>query len=671
MTDRLHIDIETFSESDLKAEGLFKYAEHPSTDLTVVCWALGDGPVNVWMPWKKIPLSLFDAIAPFMDEGGALVMGKCIPAMLEVALEEEDIAAHNAQFERVVLNSTAGKKHGVPEIRIVDTICTMAKCAVHGLPQALEHAANALGTYPKSKAGANEMRYFAKPRKNGTRATPYDEPKRYVSMVKYCIDDVKAERDLDNNIPDLSDRETLVYQLDQRINQRGVYVDIANVENANVLVNQYKAKLVKICETETGFRPSQTGKLADWIRENGYPQLPNLQAPTVVEALRSDNCPPQIKRILKLYSTHNMKAVTKFKAMARAVAADGRLHGMFQYYGAGPGRWSSRIVQLQNMLRPVIKNVDEAIDAMWLQDMDEVRATNPNVDLMKILASCTRGMLIAAPGRDLMSYDFAQIESRISAWLAGAEWKLKAFREDKIKIYNITGAMMFGVHHSQIVDDGENQMYSAAKVGELACGFQGWAGAIEEMARKQDMKLTIDPVDIASRWREANVEQVALWQQLDDAATWAVSHKGKAYCIPNKKIAFKVVGRWLYMLLPSRRKIAYLDPEIGKNKNGDECATYMGTNTYTRKWERVNGYGGRWLNNACEGIGRDLLVSGLLNMEEVGYKTNMTVHDEGVFEVDEDFGSDEEAMRLMTIPLRWADGLPVKCDGWRAKRYRK
>jgi len=665
---KVHIDIETFSEANLKTEGLYRYAQHPSTDLSVLCWAEDDGPVNVWMPWKNLPQKIFNELE--LEVEGALLQGHLIPQVLQLTVEKAKIAAHNAQFERVVLNNSAGIRHSVPHIRIENTICTMAKAAVHGLPAALEHAAKALGTFPKRESGANEMRYFAKPRKDGTRPTPYDETDRFITLVRYCIDDVKAERDLDKHIPDLTEREQSIYFLDQKINERGIGVDIESVENAMAIRDEYKEKLAELCHTQTGYKPTQTGALAEWIRANGYPQLKNLQAPTVDEVVKDSRCPDNIKKLLRLFSTYNMKAVTKFDAMLRAVCDDGRLHGMLQYYGAGPGRWSSRIVQLQNMMRPVIKDADNAIEELRERNLGWLRWLYHGTDVMKVLASCTRGMLVAGEGKDLMAYDFAQIESRIQAWLAGAEWKLKFFREGKIKIYNATGSLMFGIKPEEVVDSGEDQLYTAAKIGELACGYQGWAVAIEKFARQMGIKLNMDPADIAGKWREANSEQVQLWYDLTETAMYAVKHPGEAYAIPNKKIMFKVEGRWLYMRLPSGRRIAYLDPEVQMGDRGEEV-TYMGIDTYSRKWTRVSAYGGKWLQNACEGIGRDLLVSGLMNMEDKGYKTTLTVHDEGVFEVPEGFGSDEEAMRLMTVPLEWADGLPVKCEGWRGKRYRK
>lgn len=673
---KIHIDIETYSEEDLKAAGLYRYAEHPSTDLTVVNWAVDDSPVHIWIPWD-LPQEYCDKIrqalliAPEYD-GGDIFFGSNCPVELAKALEaagDAEIAAHNAQFERVVLNGPAGQRHGVPKLRIEQMLCTMAKCAVHGLPQALEHAANALGSHPKQKENASAMRYFAKPRndKEKTRPTPVDEFEKFIFMVRYCIDDVKAERDLDVNIPDLTEREMEIYRLDQRINERGVKVDLEMIDDAQFLTAEYKKQLEKFCVKMTGLKPSQTGKLGEWVRANGYPTLANLQAPTVKEALDDPACPDTIKKVLRCYTTHTMKAVAKYDAAERAVCSDGRIRGMFQYYGAGPGRWSSRIVQLQNMLRPVIKDVDLAIQAMRERSLNWIRWLWQGVDAMKVFASCTRGMLIAGEGKDLMAFDFAQIESRIQAWLAGATWKLEFFRsKSEFKIYHMTGAQMFGCKPEEVVDKGEDQKYTAAKIGELACGYQGGSAAIEKMARQMGMNLTVDSEWIKALWRAANQDQVQLWYDLEEACRYAIENPGKAYSTAGGKIMFKVVGRWLYMRLPSGRRLAYLDPEMT-----EEGITYMGIDTYTRKWKRVQTYGGKLLQNACEGIGRDLLVCGLFEMENAGYATIITVHDEAVFEIDKHFGSEEEAVRLMTIPRKWAAGLPVACDGWRAKRYQK
>lgn len=400
---KLHIDIETYSEADLKEVGLYRYAEDPSTELTVVCYAFGDGPVHVWLPYYRwdLPRQVIDGIKARkeFDEGAYIEVGMVPPVRLlsEVKLGMQ-VAAHNAQFERVVLNGEAGRKVQLaPFIDIEQTVCTMAKCRTQGLPAALEDAARALGTHPKMATGKNDMRAFASPRRKESepRWTPANDPERFVRLVAYCIDDVKAERDIDNALPDLSESEQQVYFMDQRMNDRGVAVDLESVAHAKYLIETYKAELDAECIKLTGVRPSQRAKIADWIRANGWPALTDMQADTVARLTKNPEVPENCRQVLKIYSTAAMTAVAKFDTIEKMVCKDGRLRGMFQYHAAGPGRWSSTGVQLQNLMRPVIENANEAIDLLPARDLRSFRALY-DVDPMKVFASLVRGMLVAA-----------------------------------------------------------------------------------------------------------------------------------------------------------------------------------------------------------------------------------------------------------------------------------
>lgn len=682
MSDRVHLDVESFSEVDLKAAGLYVYAEHESTDLVVASYAWNAGPVNVWLPWVEIPETVLTALRERAPKGTVFHTGPFVPTALRIYALDPAVkfVAHNAAFERIVLSGPAGKRYDLPPIPIERWVCTMAKAAVHGLPHALANAAAALGTFPKREVGVNDMRYMSKPRQNGTRPTAAEEPERLIQTTLYNIDDTLAERDLDNHIPNLTPAEEQIYFLDQRVNDKGVRIDQPAIRDIMYLVDQYKEKLAAWCKTTTGFTPTQTGKLAEWIRDpakGNYAKLTDLQAPTVVECLADESCPALTKKVLRCYSIVGGKAASKFDAMLRSVAKDGRVHGMFQFYGASPGRWSSRIINLQNMLRSLLswQQVDLAIKACKLRNLDYIKSLFDELDPMKVFGTCTRGMLIPEDDKDFIDCDFSQIESAIQAWLAGSEWKLQVIRDGKMKVYNATGAIMFGVRAEDVVDKGEAQMYTAAKIGELACGYQGWEKAIVKMARQRGIKLTMDPAEIASRWREANPRQVQLWYDLNEAAVAAVQNPGKAYAIPNKKIMFKVESppcappgkSWLYMRLPSGRRIAYFQPRIDE----EGSVTYEGVDTDTRRWMTVHTYGGKELQNACEGIGRDLLANGLQRMEAAGYHAVMHAHDAGTFEVASGEGSLEEAKRLIATPCSWAEGLPVRASGWRGKRYRK
>lgn len=670
----LHLDYETFSRADLKETGSHRYAEDESTDFTSVAYSGPTGPVHLWCPWASVPEQALRAIREQADQGAQIHVGLHAPELLRKAMDDQKIliGAHNAQFERVITNGNAGDLHDLPFLDIERFKCSMASAAVYGLPHGLDDASKAIGSYPKKANDAWAMRYFSKPRKDGSRPTPTDEPDRFVKLALYNIDDVKAERDLASKIPAITPQEEQVYFLDQKINERGVLVDLESVKNMQFLIDTYREVLVDLCRKATGFNPTQNGAISAWIRANGYAALPDLQAPTVAELLERDEVPGNIKEVLRIYSTYAGKAVSKYESMPLAVCKDGRLRGLFKYYGAGPGRWSSHIVQLHNLLRPLINDPDVAIDLARLRSLSAFMDMY-ELDPMKVIASCTRGMLVSAPGNDFISFDFSQIEAIIRTWLAGDESMLQVFREGRVKSYKVQGSKMFGMPIDQIVDLGEKQLYTAAKIGDLACGFQGWEAAVKKMARQMGIKLTLDPADIAGRWREANPRVVRLWRDLEDAAIMALEKPGEAYVIPNRRVAFKVVDRWLYMRLPSGRKIAYLDPEVRESDRDPSRrqVRYMGVDTDTRRWMKVSAYGGKWLQNATEGIGRDFLVNGLQNMEAGGYETVATVHDQGLFEVPEGFGSMSEASRLMTRELSWADGLPVKADGWRAKRFKK
>lgn len=634
---KCHLDLESFSEQDLKAGGLYRYAEHPSTEILCICYAFDDEDVQLWKPTDTFP----DQLVQYIKAGG-------------------QIRAHNAAFERIVLNGTAGQKIGFPPLQIGQMVCTMAKCAVHGLPHALGDAATALGTYPKAATGINAMRALCKPRSGKERRYALDDPK-YQELYAYCADDVRAERDLDKHIPDLTAAEQKIYELDQLINDRGIAIDLAAIANAQVLVTKYKEHLKSLCLKLIGLTPGQNGKIAEWIRANGYPQLVDMTAPSVITAAADPGCPEPVRKVLKLYSTFGMKAVAKYTAMENAVCADGRLHGMFKFYGAGTGRWSSTIVQLQNLFRPVIKDTDVAIEAFTPRCLDWIRVLY-DVDPMKVLSSCVRGMLVSSEGKDILALDFASIEARIVAWLAGQLDILAVFAGHG-KIYEYTASRIYRIAMETV----DSKQRFIGKVAVLALGYQGGVNAFKKMAKTFGVDIPEQEAEVIKvEWREANPYVVQLWYDLEQAAIAAINNPGKAFAIPNKKIMFKVDGQWLYMRLPSGRKLAYFKPEI------IDQVTYLGIHTLTRQWCRVDTYGGKLLQNACEGIARDLLVNGMFWAERLGYPVIGSVHDEIIMEKDEGFGSLEEvSSAIVGFKPEWAEGLPVAAEGFRAKRYRK
>lgn len=698
----VHLDIETYSECDLGSAGVYRYAEHPSTQVLCFSYAFSDLPTNVWS-WRP---------------------GDPLPARLVQHIESGgELRCHNAQFERVVLNGVAGQAIGFPHISIEQCVCTMAKMAAHGLPRALGDAAEALGASPKSIEGKIVMLQLCKPRKKHPdgRYTPENSPEKFAILYKYCEADVEAEADIDSRVPDLSAEEQQVYVLDQKINQRGIAIDLKAIADIKAVIETYKAFLAAELQKYTGCAPTQRAKIADWIRANGYPGLTDMQAETVKALAKNPNIPGPVKRVLSIYSTYNMKAVMKYDAMLDAVCADGRIRGMFLFLGAGTGRWSSLIVQLQNLFRPLIDDPDVAIAAFASRDLDWIRSLY-GLDPLKVAASCVRGMLIAGPERDLLFPDFVGIESRGNAWLFDEEWKLEVFRKQDAKTgpdsYAVAYARAFDVPVKEITK--KDPRRQIGKVMELALGYEGGVGAFVTMVATYGIDLVemtkavlpVIPADVRESadwmwhnmpqtrndldydtfiacdslkrmWRTMHPRIVQGWKNLKSAAEQAVQFPGRVFEIPNGKIKFKVQDGWLYMRLPSGRRIAYFKPRwipphertnlLGETEIIPGEMRYWGVDTYTRQWKELTTYGGKLCENAVQALSRDLLVNAMFKLEAAGYPIIGTVHDEIICEIDNKYDDRvfEHAAIVMTEVPAWAAGLPVDVDGHVAKRYRK
>lgn len=772
-----HVDIETFSEEDLKSAGLYRYAEHESTELLCLSYRFDKSAPTLWIPLEdhEIPRDVLLGVRQRVAPGTVIVTSRNVPNDLVTHIEAGgEVRAHNAQFERVVLNGTAGKKLNFPRIKIERTVCTAAKMAAAGLPRALGDAAAALGSHAKDDSGRISMLQISKPKKPSakdpaTRWTLDNAPDKFLDVYTYNVDDVLAECGVDAAVPDLPASEQEVYWLDQRINDRGVATDLEGIDNVKSLINEYKnflelamekatrpddmlptcehcrgtKRVEKIlrkkptgiyleCEACKGLKPTQRDKIADWIRENGFPNLLDMQAETVKKLVKREDVPEQVKHVLRIYSTYNAKAVTKFDAMLDAVCSDGRLRGMFLYHGAGTGRWSSLIVQLQNLFRPVIDDPETAIEAFKSKNLDWIKSLYPDVDPMKVFASTVRGHLIAGKGKKLVCLDYAGVESRMNAFLWNEEWKLQAFRDfDAGKgpdQYKIAYANVFQVDPWKV----NKKQRQQGKVIDLFGQYEGGVGAFVNLADQYGVNLDelaadvwpVLPEDVRESahwmwnkfgrstelservfmscdgakqlWRRSHPNTVAGWKELKTAAELAVQFPGKTYSVANGKGMFRVMEgpqghTWLCFLLPSRqRMLRYFKPEwtppktvVVTEKNQYTGALeeferelpgelhYMGVDTNTRRWMRTSSYGGSFNNNFVQGSCADVLRSGMFELEGGGYPIVLTVHDENGAEVDEAFGSVEDAARLMCTPKPWFEGLPLVAEGWEGQRYRK
>lgn len=687
MSDRhtTHVDIESFSRVDLLSDGTHRYAEDASTEILLLCWATDNEQPQLWVPvWPSPKLeSFFDEHYKF----GAIHWGPVMPPELLVRVEDYGtiLAAHNAEFERTMLNGHAGAQIGFPSTRIGKWKCTAAKAAAHGLPRSLDKVGSALNlSVQKDKVGGTVLRQLMRPR-NPTKNDPRtriqiedneDAYDKYCVVANYCADDVRTERALDHRVPDLPPLEARIWRLDQEINDRGVCVDIEVVNHIQWAVEEYKVRLVAQCVQICGFKPSQTEKITGWLRAHGLPDLVNLQKDTI-DAILDDMPPSDTRTVLQARRSFQMKAVAKFEAIIRSVCEDGRVHGMFLYHGAGTGRWSSKIVQLQNLFRGD-RQVDsneaiERIKEAGLDALDAVIDRWPNVDPMTVFGCCVRGMLVPGDFFELACNDYSSIEARITAWLAGQEDILEVFREHGL-IYEYTAAKMKGLNAMDVegilrpMKKVNPDLRFSGKTCTLAFGFQGGHNAYIRGAKQAGVDVEEQvAINAKNEWRAANPKIVDFWYDMEEAAKNAVLWPGAVYANKGtKKIVFKRVGDFLYMKLPSGRKLAYYKPYVD-----DEGLTYMGIDTFTRRWMRVRTYGGRLTENAVQATAADILRRGMLNLEEAGYTIVGTVHDEAITENQLGFGSLEEMSELMCKMESWADGLPLDAAGFISQRYRK
>lgn len=642
---KLSIDIETFSDIDLIKCGVYKYADSPAFEILLFAYSIDDGEINI------------------ID----LVNGEELPEEIAEAIKSDTVikTAFNAQFERVCLS-----KHLGILLDPSSWYCTAVQAAELSLPSSLADVGAALGLErQKMTEGKELIKYFCvscKPTKsNGgrTRNMLGDAPEKWALFKEYCKRDVDVERQIAKKLEmyPISESEHRLYVLDQRINDRGVLVDLELARQAVKLNSIQTAVATEQAYTLTGLEnPNSVAQLKAWLTENGV-EIESLSKKAV--AALADETDGDIQEMLHLRLLMSKTSVKKYEAVMRSVCRDNRVRGMMRFCGASrTGRWSGNILQPQSLPQNHLPDLTLARDIVKDGDFEMLNMTFGNVP--NALSELIRTVLIPKPNHRFIVADFSAIEARVLSWLAGEQWRLDTFRNGG-DIYCASASQMFRV---PVEKHGVNgHLRQKGKISELACGYGGSVGALKNMGAVE-MGVPEDELQgLINDWRNANPHIVKLWTEVGNTAMKAIKEKT---IVSLGKLVFMYERGILFIRLPSGRRLSYIKPRIGTNRFGGDSITYMGVGA-SKKWERLETFGGKLVENIVQAIARDLLASAMMNVANAGYNIVFHVHDEIIAEAPDGQGSVDEMCMLMSINPDWADGIPLSADGYECEYYRK
>lgn len=654
MKRTLSIDLETYSEIDIAKCGSFRYIDDESFEILLLGYAFDDEPVTV-----------IDLTA---DEE--------VPADFLAALYDPEVTktAWNCAFERFGLWKHFGRY--CPPEQWSDTMILSAVC---GLPLGLGEAGKALrleADEAKDREGKALIRYFCSPcrptKVNGgrTRNLPQHDTDKWALFIEYNRQDVVAERTIRKRLlrwePD--SLEHRFWCLDARINERGMRVDRELVHNAIAMDARYKAELTKQAVAISGLEnPNSVAQIKQWLLEQEGIEVPSLNKKVVAEVVSQLNG-ERAKQFMALRARLAKSSTKKYEAMERSACADAHIKGCFQFYGANrTGRFAGRLVQLQNLPQNHMEDLAVARSLVRDNDYETVRLLYDSVS--DTLSELIRTALIPEPGHRFIVADFSAIEARVIAWIAGEQWRLDVFRNGG-DIYCASASQMF---HVPVVKHGENgHLRQKGKIAELALGYGGGANALKAFGADKMGMTEEEMVNTVDLWREASPRVCALWRALERAAIRCVAHKTPQVSAIGG-IRFEMECGILWMTLPSGRRIAYYGAEYGPSRfhRDRRALSYMGVDQKTKRWRRVETWGGKLAENVTQATARDCLRDTMLALEDAGYDIRAHVHDEVIISEPRDGRTVEDVSAIMGRELPWATGLPLRGDGYACDFYMK
>lgn len=659
----LSIDIETYSSVPIAKAGLYKYAQSPDFEILLFAWSWDFGPVQIC----------------------DLTTENQLPESVLKALPDPEIQKHayNAAFEWYCLSRYLGAMLPISQWR--DTMLHALYC---GYPASLDAAGKALGLSEdkrKLQTGKALIRTFCVPCKptarNGgrTRVLPGHEPEKWELFKQYNQQDVVTEMEIERRlsfwpVPDEIQRQ---WEQDITINERGVGLDTQLVEGALECSEITTARLTKEAVSLSGLdNPNSVSQLTSWLEsETGF-EIDSLTKSAVSGLLNRNLESENVRRMLEIRQELGKTSVKKYAAMETAVCEDNRVRGLLQFYGANrTGRWAGRIIQPQNLPRTRLHGAELSAARSWVKKREVDKIDLLAGPVPDILSQLIRTALVPAPGKRFIDADFSAIEARVIAWLAGEEWVLDVFRTHG-KIYEACASQMFGVPIEKIKKGNtEYELRQKGKVATLALGYQGSTGALINMGALEMGIPEEELPDIVQRWRASNKRIQDLWYSMENAAVDTVK-TGRTNAV--RGLLLRIEGNreryFLTIQLPSGRKLFYAQPKLGQNRFGRESLQYLGMNQATKKWEAIETYGGKLVENCVQAVARDCLAENIGKLEASGCPVVFHVHDEVIIEKEISGPAEKELERvcgIMSQPIPWAPGLPLNADGWVGDYYTK